>query len=430
MVIDQGAGWEFCLPVGPHFSLLLPRIVTPREIKPQQLRALLLLLVLVPLIPTALMIRFMIDAADGERGVALEKMGAAYQQTLTNASGAFKRHLSAREELPTPRDVHDFYRALLDREVVVRIADFEGKALTGLSIAPRKILAQSSLRAFQLPWIVQVYLLDETRAETLLRDQLHLYTWTIGVAVLAIFTIAAAAALTVNQQLTVRELRNTAVATVAHELRTPLASIRMFVDTLREGRYRSAEQMREYLDLIAAENLRLSRLTENFLTLSRLERRSHELEFSAIPASEIAAHAAQVLAPQLEAPGCVFTLEAPPGLPSLRADRDAVLTTLLNLLDNALKYTGPEKRILLRAVAEPGKVRFTVEDNGVGVDPAEQRRIFQPFYQTDQKLSRTRGGCGLGLSIVREIVEAHRGQFSVEAAADGGSRFHVLFPTV
>jgi signal transduction histidine kinase len=404
--------------------------VTGHEIHPKQLRALLLLLVLVPLIPTALMLRFMVDAVQAERGVAREKLAGSYQQTLAAADAAFARQMSNRSTPPAPREVHNFYRGLLDQEVVVRVAEANGKPLTGISVPPREVLVQSSLRPLGLPWVVQVYLLDETVVDSLARQQSQVFAWTAGVAVVAIFGIAAAAALTVHQQLTLRELKSTSVATVAHELRTPLASMRMLVDTLREGRYRSPEQLSEYLELIAGENLRLSRLTENFLTLSRLERRAHGFTIAPVEPEEVARAAVQMLEAQLRAPGCEFLLDAPPDLPRVSADRDALLTVLLNLLENALKYTGDEKQIVLRIAADGAHVRFAVEDNGVGLSASERRQIFRPFYQVDQKLSRSQGGCGLGLSIVQEIVSAHRGKLQVDSEPGRGSTFTISLPAV
>jgi signal transduction histidine kinase len=104
------------------------------------------------------------------------------------------------------------------------------------------------------------------------------------------------------------------------------------------------------------------------------------------------------------------------------------VTMLINLLDNALKYSGDEKRIRLRARREGEVLVFVVEDNGVGLTTAERRRIFEPFYQVDQKLSRTRQGCGLGLSIVQAIVTAHRGQIEIASEPGQGAAFAVRIP--
>jgi signal transduction histidine kinase len=121
-------------------------------------------------------------------------------------------------------------------------------------------------------------------------------------------------------------------------------------------------------------------------------------------------------------------VEVNPGLPPLVADEDALITVLRNLLDNACKYTPAEKRIRIRAREQDGRVAFDVEDNGIGIAPREQKRIFRRFYQVDQRLARETGGCGLGLSIVEYIVRAHGGEVAVESRPGEGSTFHVLVP--
>jgi signal transduction histidine kinase len=131
----------------------------------------------------------------------------------------------------------------------------------------------------------------------------------------------------------------------------------------------------------------------------------------------------------LEAAGCQLEVSVSSGLPAVRADEDALVTVLLNLLDNAYKYTPSEKRIALRAYDTDNGVVFAVEDNGVGIAPREQKRIFRRFYQVDRRLAREAGGCGLGLSIVELIVKAHGGTIQVKSQPGKGSVFSVILPS-
>ena len=181
----------------------------------------------------------------------------------------------------------------------------------------------------------------------------------------------------------------------------------------REGRCRTEEQRQEYLDLIATENLRLSRLTDQFLTHSRLERNLHAFHFAPTSSRAAVDAAVSALREKLEAPGCAFTLDAADHLPEILADHDGLVTILTNLLENALKYTGDAKAITLRAEVTRESLLLTVTDNGLGLTRADRKRIFKPYFQVDQKLSRAREGCGLGLSIVQQIVTAHRGRITV-----------------
>jgi two-component system, OmpR family, phosphate regulon sensor histidine kinase PhoR len=110
------------------------------------------------------------------------------------------------------------------------------------------------------------------------------------------------------------------------------------------------------------------------------------------------------------------------------ADADALVTALINLLDNAYKYSGDDKQVTLSASAQNGSVAFAVKDNGIGLSQRETKRIFKRFYQVDQRMSRPVGGCGLGLSIVKFIVSAHHGQIKVESEPSQGSTFTLILP--
>ena len=248
--------------------------------------------------------------------------------------------------------------------------------------------------------------------------------------------IAAIAALSIfvgralRQQVKLARLKNDLVATVSHELKTPLAAMRALVDTLIDTERLDEKVTREYLQLIAAENARLSRLIENFLTFSRLERNKLTFHFKPLRPEQIVNAAVIAFGERARAPGCRLDFGAEPYLPRVQGDSDALTTTLLNLLDNAWKYTGDDKRISLRAARKNGSICFEVTDNGIGISPRERRRVFRTFYQADQRLTRTSVGCGLGLGIVRSIVEAHRGSVHVTSEPGHGSTFTVELPPI
>jgi signal transduction histidine kinase len=204
--------------------------------------------------------------------------------------------------------------------------------------------------------------------------------------------------------------------------------MRLLVDTLLNSPVLHEETARQYLQLIARENLRLSRLIDNFLAFSRMERNKQAFDFSEAAPKDIVAAAAAAVRERFNSPECRFEAQAAPDLPPVRADAGALVTALLNLLDNAYKYSGDQKEILLRAASENGQVTFAVRDNGIGVPPGETRRIFRRFYQVDQRLARTGGGCGLGLSIVQFIVTAHHGTVRVESEPSRGSTFIISLP--
>jgi len=253
----------------------------------------------------------------------------------------------------------------------------------------------------------------------------------IGSAVIAAMAVLALfIARGFGRQVQLARLKNDLVANVSHELKTPLTAMRALVDTLLDAERFDEKTTREYLELLATENARLSRLIDNFLTFSRLERNKFNFDFERIRPLEVVVGAVAALGERAHAPGCRFESHAAEDLPSIRGDLDALVTALLNLLDNAWKYSGDEKHIVLRTEARNGSVRFSVEDNGIGLTPGECQRVFRRFYQTDQRLARPAGGCGLGLSIVQSIVEAHHGSVRVESNPGRGSTFTIEIPVI
>jgi signal transduction histidine kinase len=277
-------------------------------------------------------------------------------------------------------------------------------------------------------WRLNLYLEESGAVSRAARQQTTLYLWTAILVIVVIAVLALLVARYVTRQMKLTRLKNDLIATVSHELRTPLASTRALVETLLEGRYRDQQQVHEYLQLIARENARLSRLIDNFLTFSRMERNKRTFERTPVCMGQIVEAAAQIMSERFAAPNCRLEVRVEPNLPTITGDRDALTTVVLNLLDNAYKYTGDNKCITLRARAQNRHVYVEVEDNGIGISRRAQKRIFDRFYQVDQSLSRQAGGCGLGLSIVRFIVEAHRGTVAVGSGVGQGSVFTIALP--
>jgi signal transduction histidine kinase len=232
----------------------------------------------------------------------------------------------------------------------------------------------------------------------------------------------------VRQQVALTQLRNDLVANVTHELKTPLASMRLLVETLLHTPQLNEQTTREYLQLIASENLRLSRLIGNFLTFSRIERNKYTFAFKHETPAAIVHGAVAAVRDRMQAPGCQFDVAVAPDLPRVHADADAMITALVNLLDNAWKYSGETKQIIFTAAPRNGGVAFAVRDNGIGLAPRDTRRIFRRFVQVRPSQPTGGGGAGLGLSIVESIVSAHRGTVSVDSEPGRGSTFTITLP--
>lgn len=254
------------------------------------------------------------------------------------------------------------------------------------------------------------------------------YLWIGVLAIAATLAMAALIAWVVRRQIRVARLKNDLVATVSHELKTPLASMRLLIDTLLDAETFDRRQVGEYLHLIARENTRLSRLIENFLTFSRLEQNRYAFKPTDIAPLDIVDAAAAAVRDRFGPPECRFEIEAAPDLPQIVGDPDALVTAVVNLLDNAYKYSEEEKHIILRASAGDGCVCFEVQDHGIGISRVGSGRVFKRFYQVDQRLSGSGSGVGLGLSIVRAIVLAHGGSVELHSEPGRGSTFTLKIP--
>lgn len=398
------------------------------EISQRQIRGLLLLLVLGPLIPTALMLRFMIESVRAARSEARDQMTQVYQQALATATKSLGRQWQTSPPPPAeaPAKIADYFRGVFDPNVIVRLVDEKGHPLAGRTPPAGTPVAEMKLDAPFPFWKVELYLQKREPLADSGDDRIALVAWPAGIAVLANLAIAGAAGFAVYRQMKLQELKNSTLATVSHELKTPLASIRVLLDTLLEGRYRGDAQLREYLELVSRENMRLSRLIENFLTLTRIERGVYVFRKTPVAPNEIVRAALE--STNLNRNGAQVECRLGENLPLVSTDRDSLNILLVNLLENAWKYTGDDKRILVETKRSGDRVVFAVEDNGIGIARAERAKIFGRFYQIDQRLARSAEGCGLGLSIVKQIADAHGGEISVESEPGKGSRFTAGIP--
>ena len=227
------------------------------------------------------------------------------------------------------------------------------------------------------------------------------------------------------------ELRSQFVSSVSHELKTPLTSIRMFAESLQmddESGTGDPKERAEYLDTIVCESERLTRLLNNVLDFSRIERgqKNYHLQSEELPG--VVDAAVRTMRFPLTEQGFDLRVDICDDLPSLRLDRDAIEQAILNLLNNAMKYSGKSRAIGLRLSRRNGSALIQVSDQGIGIPAGEQRRIFDKFYRVPSKENHAVSGTGLGLALVAHIAEAHGGSVEVDSAPGKGSTFSIALP--
>ena len=237
----------------------------------------------------------------------------------------------------------------------------------------------------------------------------------------------------ITHQVEVDRLKSEFVATVSHELRTPMTSIKGYVEVLLMGAAGSLnEQQTSFLKVVQTNTERLNILVNDLLDVSRIEAGKVTLSIQPLDLEEIAREVVQEQQRQSEEDGkpMAITLEVEPSLPRVPGDLERIHQVFANLVSNAYHYTPAGGKIDIRIHQVDGEVQIDVKDNGIGITPEEEKRIFERFYRGEDPLVLATPGNGLGLSITKQLVEMHHGRIWMESdgVPGAGSVFHVAFP--
>jgi len=260
----------------------------------------------------------------------------------------------------------------------------------------------------------------------------RLYTNLGLLLMLNLFIIGAAIFLFINlkKQVEITRIKSDFVSNVSHELRTPLALISMFAETLEMGRVKTEEKKQEYYTIINKEAGRLSRIVNKILNFSKMEAGKRSFNFTNVDVNAVIEDIIFTYSFHLKNKGFDYHIDTASELPIISADQEAIAEAVINLIDNAIKYSGDTKKLSIKTSLDNHRVSIEIKDEGIGIAEKDQKRIFEKFYRVSTGLVHNTKGTGLGLSLVKHIVEAHNGEITVKSSEGKGTTFTLLFPII
>jgi two-component system phosphate regulon sensor histidine kinase PhoR len=233
----------------------------------------------------------------------------------------------------------------------------------------------------------------------------------------------------VRKQMELAQIKADFVSNVSHEIRTPLALISMYIESLERGVVKSPEKIKEYYAISLQETRRLTAIVNKILNFSQIESGKREFIFEEVPINDVVEDVINTFRLNLENQAFSWEVALSEDDPFITADREAVTDAVVNLVDNAIKYSNSTKQIHLRTGMDRSTVFVEVQDHGLGISKAEQKHIFDKFYRvTQENLAHKAKGSGVGLAIVQYIMEAHQGSVTVKSAPGKSSTFRLIFP--
>jgi two-component system, OmpR family, phosphate regulon sensor histidine kinase PhoR len=310
----------------------------------------------------------------------------------------------------------------------VAILDEVARPIYGEPQPPTQFQYEMSFGKTLYAWRIQITPRDVAELRAQLERERLLGLLLVPVSLVIISVGLGVLWLSVRAERRASQLRSDFIANVSHELKTPLSLIRMFGELLATGKHKGESMAREYAGIITRESERLSHLIDNVLDFARLERGKASYNFAEGHLEEVVERALDVFRHRLEKEKLRLRTEIESNLPAVRMDEDAMTLVLLNLVDNAVKYAGDGGEVSVRLRRVPGAVALSIADRGSGIGLDEQRRIFERFYRAENARARNVRGSGIGLALVKHIVEAHGGRVEVESAPGQGATFTVHVP--
>jgi signal transduction histidine kinase len=322
------------------------------------------------------------------------------------------------------------FRAFQEQGIRVTLTDGEGHAVLGQNLGRAGHQVTRTSADTGLPWILRVASTGPAEDMAQMASRRRLVLAGLGLLVLVVLAGGYFIGQAVTRELEVARVQSEFVSAVSHEFRTPLASLLQLSELLADGRISTDRQRQGYYESLLRETQRLSRLVESLLDFGRMEAGGREYHFETLNAGELVCRVAEEFGQEVAHRGYQVETRLDGNLPPVRGDREALGRAVWNLLDNAVKYSPACKTVWAEARSQNGSVAVRVRDQGLGITPEEQKKIFKKFVRAGSARVAGAKGTGLGLAMVERIARAQGGRVSVESQPGKGSTFTILLPAV
>lgn len=390
-----------------------------------------LIFILSVLIPTALLAFWGLQAVRSEKTILESNIRRVYESMADVVEDEIKNALAGKTKLFV-EDPAKVEPVLIDQASLfhyqVKILDRYGRPLGGKA-SPELGAPVLRQELKDLPYTIAVYEKYPVLVKGLELRKSRLASYVVMIFLSALFVLGGSfftlGVLSREWQLT--ELKSEFVASLSHDLRRPLTSIRMFSEMLKNGSVLSEEKKSQYYNIISNESEQLTRLANNILDFARIERGRKRYQFKTEAMAKLIEETVVHFKASLAHEDYRISLNMDPDLPSLEVDSEAISQALTNLLTNAVNYSPFEKNITVNVIKKPHAVVLEVIDRGLGISRREQKKIFEKFYRVTRKETNVEGS-GIGLTIVKHAVKAHHGKVLVESHFGQGAKFSLIFP--
>jgi len=310
----------------------------------------------------------------------------------------------------------------------VVISNLSGQILLGNKdpSTPRPTITEFFKDNFP-PWRIELFP-GKTASFGIINIRKSFYFWTILTLIIVLTFGAFLIVRTIANEMEILKIKSDFVSSVSHEFKTPLTSIKALTERLQEGKVKDPSKVEQYFSVISQDTEKLTRLVKNILDFSKIEEGKKEYEFAETDIAQFVVQQIENFRKGEIQKGVRIHAQIPKDIPHLSVDKDALSQALINLLDNALKFSPDKKEIYVNVKKDAENVIIEVKDKGIGISQDDLNKIFDKFYQARNALKHSVKGTGLGLTLVKHIVEAHGGRISVESKISQGSTFSLIFP--